>query len=120
MSKRKPLPKTIQQASVMDELITGSDPPTLPEQEKSKKDKEAARRRQRAKNQVRYDLPPGMKDKLTAIANELSVPPSHVAAFLLADAFKRLDSGDIDPTPHLEPTKSLKHNYRINAKDWHS
>jgi hypothetical protein len=121
MSKRKSLPKAIEQASVMDQLVTGA-PASAAAQEaeskKSRKEKEEARRKARAHNQVRYDLPPGMKAKLTAIAEQYSIPPSHLAAFLLADALWRLESGEIDPAPYIQPHKSLKFDNRIEFDDW--
>jgi hypothetical protein len=121
MSKRKPIPKTIEKASVMDTLVTGAPASAAAKEAESKqtrKEKEAARRKARAKNQVRYDLPPGMKAKLTAIANQYSVPPSHLAAFLLADSLGRLEDGEIDPTPYVTLHKSLKYDNKIELEDW--
>lgn len=112
MSKRKPLPKTIpSQQPIMDDLLS-SPAPQQSVTDDAKKRKEQARGRERAKHQARYDLPPGMKDKITEESIRLGIPASQFAAFLLADALARYEAQKIDPTPYLQPSTSPK--YRNN------
>ncbi len=93
-------------------------PAPEPERPLTKVEKERERRQRRAKQQVRYDLPPGMKGRLTEIAEAWQVPPGHLAAFLLADALQRLEDGEIDPEPFLVASRSLKYELDIWLEDW--
>lgn len=115
MSKRKSLPKTI--PSSMDDMLS---PPEAGGQERPSKwtnETERKRGRKRAKHQARYDLPPGMKEKISQEATKLGVPASQLAALLLACALVDYDNGEIDPQPYLIESTSPK--YRNNLEfEW--
>ena len=64
MSKRKTSPTL----PSMDELLSEEQPSALPQEtEETKQQQEKERGKRRAKYQARYDLPPGMKDKVVSV-----------------------------------------------------
>lgn len=116
MSKRKQTP----QLPSMDELLGGTpvtppprqDPPTLPA---SREEKEKARHKKRATYQARYDLPPGMKDAIGELAQDLETTASQVAAYLLADALRRVERGEIDLEAARSYSRSPRNKYNLDV-----
>ena len=102
--------------AIPDEPATKSLSRPLTKEEK-KKARESEKIKRRAPLRATYDLPPGMKDRITQIAKSHGTSASQVAAFLLQRGLVGLDSGDIDLESHKEPSPSLRWDYNIKIDD---
>lgn len=58
-------------------------------------------------------LPAALKAKIETIAMSQGIPVSQVVAFLLFDALGRMEDGDIDFGPYLEPSYSPKYQWEL-------
>lgn len=58
-------------------------------------------------------LPAPLKSKIETIAMSQGIPVSQVVAFLLFDALGRMEDGDIDFGPYLEPSYSPKYQWEL-------
>ena len=58
-------------------------------------------------------LPAALKAKIETIAMSQGIPVSQVVAFLLFDALGRMEDGDIDFGPYLEPSYSPKYAWEL-------
>ncbi len=58
-------------------------------------------------------LPAALKARLETIATSHGIPVSQAVAFLLFDALGRLDDGEIDFGPYLEPSYSPKYEWEL-------
>ena len=114
MSKRKTTPDIESGLPPMDDLLQGTPPAPQPEKKPDKGEREKVRQKKRAKYQARYDLPPGMKELIVEIADELETTASQVAAYLLADALHRYRTGRLDPTNDRSPSRSPRNKYNLD------
>lgn len=118
MGKRRPTPD-------MGALLSGDSPdestsesPARPlTKEEKKKARESERIKKRAPRRATYDLPPGMKERITQIAKEQGTTASQIAAFLLHQGIESLDAGDIDLESYKQPSPSLRWDYNIIIDD---
>lgn len=58
-------------------------------------------------------LPAALKSKIETVAMSQGIPVSQVVAFLLFDALGRMEDGDIDFGPYLEPSFSPKYAWEL-------
>jgi hypothetical protein len=67
-----------------------------------------------------YDMTAELKTAVAQRATRLGIPASQLAMFLLSDALRRLDSGDIDPAPFLVESESPKFRFNLALDaDWY-
>lgn len=117
MGKRRKTPD-------MGDLLSGqAQPKSLPQKrpltkEEKKKAKEKALIKKRLPNRATYDLPPGMKEKISAIAEEHETTASQVAALLLHKALLDVDVGLIDFDYHKEESSSIRWKYILRIDEW--
>jgi len=114
MSKRKTTPDIESGLPPMDDLLQGTPPAPQPEEKPDKGEREKIRQKKRAKYQARYDLPPGMKELIVEIADELETTASQVAAYLLADALHRYRTDRLDPANDRSPSRSPRNKYNLD------
>ena len=114
MSKRKTTPDIDSSLPPMDDLLQGTPPASQPKEKPSKSEREKVRQKERAKYQARYDLPPGMKELIVEIADELETTASQVAAYLLADALHRYRTGRLDPASGRSLSRSPRNKYNLD------
>jgi len=55
-----------------------------------------------------YDMTPDIKQAVATRATRLGIPASQLAMFLLSDALRRYDAGEINPRPFLVESDSPK------------
>ncbi len=67
----------------------------LSPRERRRKARERGRAKRRLAGRVNWDLPPALKARLNAIAEEEGVPVSQLATALLIEGLKRLQSGEL-------------------------
>lgn len=66
-----------------------------------------------------YYLRPDLKDAITRRATDLGLPASQLAMFLLSEGLRRLDAGDVDPSPHLTRSDSPRFRHNLEIADWY-
>ncbi len=62
---------------------------------------------------IQYDIPPRIKSEIEANGIKIGIPNSQLTAWLLSEALKQLDAGELDPTPLLSPSTSPKFRYNL-------
>ncbi len=67
----------------------------LSPRERRRKARERERAKRRLAGRVNWDLPPALKERLNAIAEEEGVPVSQLATVLLIEGLRRLRSGEL-------------------------
>jgi hypothetical protein len=78
--------------------------------------KEKQRQENRKAGRVQYDLPPETKDDVAALAEELGVPQSQVAALLLEHGLEAVKKGEVDLSQYLVPSRSPLFDYNLNLE----
>lgn len=85
----------------------------LPRDARQKKIKERKKAKSRLPGRVNWDLPPDLKKQIVDIATREKIPASQVAAFLLFDGLKRLESEKIDFGPYKEVSASPRYDWNL-------
>lgn len=65
-------------------------------------------------NRAAYDLPEGMKEKITNLADQHGTIASQIAAVLLAFGLEALERGDIDQDERKYPNDSRRFKFNLN------
>jgi hypothetical protein len=60
-----------------------------------------------------YDMTEDLKRAVATRATRLGIPASQLAMFLLSDALRRFDTGEIDPLPFVVDSTSPKFRYNL-------
>lgn len=79
----------------------------------------SADRPDRIMKRATYDMTPELKTAVAKRATRLGISASGLAMFLLCDALRRYDAGEIDPTPYLEESDSPKFRNTLPLGDWY-
>ena len=141
MSKRKSLPSSLdsllanQKKESKEEIEEVEEAPVVqapPESEPKSRPAVSARaqrpapRKQQKKKpnktklvRASYDVLPELRDAVYERARIIGIPNSQLAAFLLSDALRRLDDGEISVDEYLVDSTSPKFRYNIRLDDWH-
>ena len=109
MTKRKSTPKR----NALSELSGLSAPPTPPLAEQGEGKKKGQRGAREGLARIQYDIPKELKKQIHERAVEIGVPDSQLAAYLMKHGMELLESGKIDPTPHLEKSTSPKFRFNL-------
>jgi hypothetical protein len=84
--------------------------------------REQDRQEKRKAGKVTYDLPPGLKQNVSDMAAEYGVPQSQIAALLLICGLDTIQSGSVNITEYLSPSRSPLYDYTLDLdrimKDW--
>lgn len=96
MSKRQETP------DILGDLM-GKPPARPAPEEKGPKRKTP---RKRLQKRATYDISAELKAAIAERATRLGIPASQLAHFLLVHAWRRLEAGELDPEPFLEPSSS--------------
>ena len=77
---------------------------------------QATKRPDRVLSRASYDMTPEIKTAVAKRATMLGLPASQFAMFLLSDALRRFDAGEIDPRPFLinSPSPKFRHNLEMS------
>ena len=83
------------------------------------KERERRRQRDRLVKRATYDITPELKEAVARRATDLGLPASQFAMFLLCDALRRYDAGEIDPTPFLGHSDSPRFRKNLLFGEWY-
>jgi len=89
----------------------------LSTKERRKKAKQRERMQQRREFRVTYDLPPSIRNQVARLAEKGKFPASQLAAVLLAEALKRLETGEIDLDKYKVPSDSPRYEWNLDLWD---
>lgn len=78
----------------------------LPPRERKKRARERAKIRERRARRVTYDLPPDLRRRLAAIAEEQGIPASQLVTWLLLRGLEDLGDTAAERTARLRPYKA--------------
>lgn len=70
---------------------------------------------ERLRKRASYDLSVELKESIAQRATELGISASQLAHFLLLNAWKRLEKGELDPTPYLTPSDSPAYRHKLEV-----
>lgn len=89
-------------------------------EQEEQREKEKRRQKERLVKRATYDMTAELKEAVVSRATQLGIPASQLAMFLLCDALRRFDAGDITPLPYLEESTSPKfRNNLIIDEEWY-
>lgn len=77
----------------------------------AKREHARAKMAERQPNRATYDLPPGMKEQIEALAAELKTPASQVATVLLTYALRAVQRGALDLPTLRRPSRSPRYEH---------
>jgi len=89
----------------------------LPRNKRRQKKKEREKAKARLPGRVNWDLPQNLKQQIISIAEKNKIPTSQVAAFLLNDGLKRLESEEIEFKSLMVPSTSPRYDWNIELPD---
>lgn len=81
--------------------------------------RDRGRKQKRLAGRATYDLTPALKKRVVELATDLGIPASQLALFMLCDALRRLEQGDIDPKPYLTKSSSPKFRNELALDEWY-
>lgn len=87
---------------------------------RKKRDKEIQEKRRakaRLARRVNWDLPPELKDRINALAEDHRTPASQVAAVLLAYGLAALERDDLDLDDYKTPSDSPRYDWNLSLEN---
>jgi len=84
-------------------------PPPLSKQEREKA-KIRARREQRAT----YDLPPLLRQRVRAMAEEQGLPASQLVTLALLRFLKQFEAGEVELSRYKQPSRSPRYDWNLS------
>jgi hypothetical protein len=84
---------------------------TLPRDDRQRRIKE--REKARARNRVMLDLPQEIEKRIKALAAKHGCPISQIAALLIWQGIKDLDSGLLNPGVYKKPSRSPRYTWNL-------
>ena len=91
----------------------------LPKRVREKKARERAKMRARRDQRVTYDLPPELKQSISALAEKLSLPASQLATLALVRFMQAYEKGEIDLGKYKKPSRSPRYDWKLDfPKEW--
>lgn len=86
---------------------------------KTEPGKEKERQKRRNLKRASYDMTAELREAVSERATRIGIPASQLAMFLLCDALRRYDAGDITPLPYLEESDSPRFRYNLTFDEWY-
>ena len=84
---------------------------SLPRDDRRRRKKE--REKARARNRVMLDLPQEMEARIKDLAEKHECPISQIAALLIWQGLKDLDSGRLNPGVYKKPSRSPRYTWNL-------
>lgn len=85
----------------------------LPRQEREKKARERAKIQARREQRATYDLPPALRQRVKALAEEQRVPASQLVTLALSRFLRAYDQGEIDLGLYKQPSRSPRYDWNL-------
>ncbi len=85
----------------------------LPRRQREKKARERAKIQARRDQRATYDLPPGLRERIKELAEELRLPASQLVTLALARFLQEYDRGQIDLGAYKRPSHSPRYDWNL-------
>lgn len=89
----------------------------LPRKQREKKARERAKIQARRDQRATYDLPPGLRERIKDLAEELRLPASQLVTLGLARFLGEYDQGKIDISIYKRPSRSPRYDWNLEFPD---
>jgi hypothetical protein len=85
----------------------------LPRREREKKAKERLKISARRDRRATYDLPPSIRNRISALSGQLSVPASQLVTLALIRFLESYDDGALDLSEYKLPSRSPRYDWNL-------
>jgi hypothetical protein len=85
----------------------------LPRRQREKKARERAKIQARRDQRATYDLPPALRERIKALAEELRLPASQLVTLALARFLQEYGQGRIDLGVYKRPSRSPRYDWNL-------
>jgi len=80
----------------------------------SKQEREKAKIRARREQRVTYDLPPLLRQRIRAMAEEQGLPASQLVTLALLRFLKQFEAGEVDLSRYKLPSRSPRYDWNLS------